>query len=360
MFADVSSGMRDREWTILPAVPREGWVSRTLRERGFEPIFTGGDRGGWDLRHLSELLRLIRRHDVDLVHTHLFGSALYGAVAATLCRRPAVATFHGDWDLREATGYRRMKIPVVDRLCDRKVFVSAPLRRTCVSEFGIRRGGSTVVENGIDTDRFRPRADDSFRTELGVTEDDFLVGSVGNVRPAKNHGMLLRVAAKLVHEGDDVQVVVVGKREGELFERLCRQRRELGLGTRVHFAGFREDIDRVFNSFDAYVLTSDSEGFSLTTIQAMASALPVVATRCGGPETLVDEGETGFLVDRRDVTAMANVLARLRSNDALRDRVGRRAREKVRRRYSADRMLDAYERLYRALLDDLGDGRERD
>lgn len=349
IYLDVAEGMRDRGWTSLTAVPREGWVSRALRDRRMEPIFTGGGRG-WDARHLADLVRLVRRRDVDLVQSHLFGSALYGGAAAKLCGVPAVATFHGPWDVREASGFRRVKVPIADRLCDRKVFVSEPLLRTYVDEIGMREEGAAVIENGIDTERFRPRGDRSFRDELGVGEGDFLVGSVGNVRRAKNHGLLLRVAGLLAQTAREVHVVLVGEGEGPLLERLLRQRAELGLDGRVHFAGFREDVERVLDGLDAYVLTSDSEGFSLTTVQAMATGLPVVATRCGGPEVLIDDGRTGFLVDRGDARAMADVLSRLRSDEGLRRRMGERARAEVTRRYSRERMLDGYEALYRSLL----------
>lgn len=352
IFLELCAAMRDRGWESLPAVPREGWLSSALRDRGFEPIFTGGGtRGSFDVRHLRELLNLIRRNDVDVVQTHLFGSALYGGMAARLSRTPAVATLHGDWDLKGTSGVRRVKIGVVGRVCARNVCVSDALRRTCVEEYGMEADGTMVIENGIDTDRFRPRNDDGFREELGVGEDAFLVGAVGNVRPAKNHMMLLRVAAELTGEVHDAHVVLVGDRGGDGFDRLQDERRRLGLEGRVHFAGFREDVARVLNSLDAYVLTSDSEGFSLTTVQAMASGLPVVATKCGGPEVLIDSGRTGFLVERGDSRAMASALAELEADPDRRARVGKRARAQAERRFTLGRMADGYERVYRDVLD---------
>lgn len=355
VFLEVAARIRDRGWTSVAAVPREGWVSEHLRDRGLEPVFTGAGGGrGWDVGYLWELVRMIRSADADVVQTHLFGSALYGGAAATLSGAPAVATLHGEWDLRETTGYRRIKIPIVDRVCDRRVFVSEPLRRVCVGEHGMAVERTAVIENGIDTGRFRPREDDGFRRELGIPGDAFLVGAVGNVRPAKNHDMLLRVAAELSDAGTGVQVVLVGDQDGEGFERLRRRRHRAGLEERVHFAGFREDVERVMNSLDVYVLTSDSEGFSLTTVQAMASALPVVATRCGGPERLIDHGRTGILVPRGDARAMAGALVELRSDPDRRVRIGRAARAEVEERYSVERMVDAYERLYRDVVDGAG------
>lgn len=352
IFVEISSRMRRHGWTTLPAVPRKGWLSRKLHQRGVDTILTGEDYGhGWDVRYLMRLVSEIRQNEVDIVHTHLFGSALYGGLAASICRIPTVSTFHGHWDLREATGYRRIKIPIVNRLCDRIVFVSEPLQHTCLEEFGLDPERSTVIANGIDTSRFRPRDSDDFRDELALDENDFLVGAIGNVRPAKNHEMLLRVAADLAEDVEGIHFVLVGDHEGQGFERLCRERSRAGLEDRVHFVGFREDVERVLNSLDAYVLTSDSEGFSLTTVQAMASAVPVVATRCGGPEVLIEDGRTGFLVDREDHSAMADVLDRLRADPKLRAHIGKEARAEAERRYSVTRMVEQYEYLYRDVLE---------
>lgn len=351
VFLDVAEGIRDRGWRSLTAVQREGWVSRALADRGFDPWITGG-AGSWDLSLIADLVRFIRREDVDLLHAHLFGSGLYGGVAARISGIPSVTTLHGRKDLQGLRGYRRVKLPLFDVVCDRKVFVSEPLRSLYRDRVGGSLRGAEVIHNGIDTERYRPTGNTAFRRELGIDPHEFLVGTVGNVRPAKNHALFLEAAGSLRDWMPDCHFVLVGQAVGPLFDRLSRRRQELGLEDTVHFVGFREDVARVLNSFDAYVLTSESEGFSLTTVQAMATRLPVVATRCGGPEVLIEDGETGFLVNRGDALAIASTLRRLRMDKDLTSRVGEAARDYVVGSFSVEAMVDAYECLYREVLEE--------
>lgn len=351
VYLEVADRIRRRGWKSLTALPREGWLGDRLRQRGLVPLFTGG-KGGWDFTLLRELVELILKRDVDLVHSHLFGSALYGGVAAKVAGVPCIASFHGLWDVKEASGYRRIKIPMVDWLCHRRIFVSKALRRSYLEDVGMRSIGTRVIENGIDTGQFAPRLDRSFRNELGVSDEEFLVGTVGNVRPAKNHGLFLQVASQALTLDDDFRFVLVGEGEGELYRELRRERRRLGLESRVEFAGFRSDVARVFNSLDAFLLTSNSEGFSLTTVQAMASGLPVIATRCGGPEDLIEDERTGFLVSTDESEEIVRLLSKLKGDESLRTQIGERAREKVEQRYSITRMLNDYHELYQEVLRD--------
>jgi len=118
----------------------------------------------------------------------------------------------------------------------------------------------------------------------------------------------------------------------------------------VTFAGFRPDVHRALASFDAYAITSRSEGFSLATVQAMASGLPVVATRCGGPEEIVDHGATGILVPNGSPEAVADALFHLRNDAAARHSLGEQARRVAETRYTVAAQVRAYERVYEEAL----------
>jgi glycosyltransferase involved in cell wall biosynthesis len=140
--------------------------------------------------------------------------------------------------------------------------------------------------------------------------------------------------------------VVAGDVRGPQGESLLRQRDALGLADYVTFLGFREDVWDVLGALDVYVSTSQSEGFSLTAVQALATGVPVVATRSGGPEEIVTDGQTGFLVEVGAVGAIAGALMRLVRDPALRASLGRAGPPSVTTRFTLRRMLDAYEKVY--------------
>ncbi len=118
----------------------------------------------------------------------------------------------------------------------------------------------------------------------------------------------------------------------------------------MNFVGFRPDIVPPLRSFDAFVLSSKSEGFSIATVQAMASGLPLVATRSGGPEEIVTDGVDGLLVPRADPAALAAGMLRLAGDSELRARLGTAARASARAKFSLAKMLESYEEIYRAAL----------
>ena len=127
--------------------------------------------------------------------------------------------------------------------------------------------------------------------------------------------------------------------------------RDLHLEGTVHFCGFVEDSAAFLRGVDMFVLTSRTEGFSIATLEAMATGLPVVATRCGGPEEIVTDGVDGSLVPVGSPAAVADALLDYINDPARREQAGRRARQTVTDRFSVERVASAYERIYCELLD---------
>lgn len=149
---------------------------------------------------------------------------------------------------------------------------------------------------------------------MGAGPDDFLVVAVGNIRPAKDYGTLLRAAALLRQEGVPLRLVIVGEGAGRLLHELEAERRQLGLEDVASFAGFRSDARRLLASADAYVSSSTSEGFSLSTVEALWLGRPAVATRSGGPEAIIQDGRTGRLVPTANPWALARGLMEVHRN----------------------------------------------
>lgn len=351
VFVTLVEGLARRGWDCVPAVTEEGWSSRALEKRGLEPVIVRSS-GGWDAVHLSRLWSLMGKERVDLVQAHLLGPALYGSLAARLRGIPAAATFHGTWDFRNPGSLLGVKRRVLETCLDVAVFVSRSLRTKIVGEEGAACSMPTaVIPNGIDTSRFNGSERKQVRSELGVTGEDFLVGTVGNLRPAKSHRTFLRLAARLRQHDDRYRFVVVGDTSVEAFRELRTLQAELGLEDCLDFTGYRSDVGRIMGGLDVFVLTSRSEGFSLTTVEAMASGLPVVATRCGGPEEIIEQDRTGVLVNVGQLDEMARAVEEVRASPALGRRLGDAARRHVVREYSRSRMIDSYETLYRDLLE---------
>ncbi len=320
----------------LAAEP-EGPLASEFRAAG---VATETVPKGWRLDPTLplRLARSLRRARVEVVHTHNPLALIYGAPAGTLARAGVVHTKHGEnLDTPRQLVLRRAAALLVDAF----VAVSETTADHARATHDVAPRKLAVIANGIDLDRFGPdpavRAE--VRREIGVPAGAWVVGTVGRLVDLKNQALLVRALART-----DQHVVIVG--EGPEQDAIERVVAELGAGARVHLAGRRSDVPRMLCAFDVFALPSTSEGLPLVLPEAMATALPVVATRVGGVPQVVDDGETGFLVDSRDEAALRTRLVELARDPARSRAFGARARKLAIDRYSLDRMWAAYRAIY--------------
>lgn len=345
---DLLRGLDGERWRHVLCVPEEGWITRELRAGGMEPVILPTSSRG---TYLRGLLRIVRERRIDLIQAHLLGTAFYASLAGILAGVPVVTTFHGASDVRlPRSPANRVRYGVIRRGSRRVVTVSEPLREELLERGHLRADETTTIPNGIDTAVFRPRDDRGFRREIGVEDGHVLVGAVGNLRGAKDYPTFLRSAALLAERSSDYRFVVAGDDRGPLFDELLALRDALGLRDRVVFAGFRPDVHRVLNALDAFVVSSSSEGFSLAAVQAMASGVPVVATRCGGPEQILTHERDGLLVPVGAPAEIAAAVDRLRLDPALRERLVEAALRRAADDFSVAGMVRSYEAVYREAL----------
>lgn len=312
------------------------------RELGL-PVDVLPTAGRFDLHLLRGLYRLVREHDIRLVHAHLFSPAVYASAVRLLAGVPVVATFHGLSDAAASGFGGRLRYRLIERNAA-AVAVSEPLA-DALGRAGLERDRVHVIHNGVDTGAFASGDRAAVRDELGVAEGSILVGSLGNLRAAKDYANLIRAAALLAHD-PRFRFAIVGERSEPLYSELLELRDELGLTDRFHFWGFREDVPDVMAAFDVLVISSSTEGFSLAAVQGMAAGTPVVATRSGGPERIITDGADGLLVPPGNPVALAEAIARIADDRDLRTSVVECARRTVASRFSLSAMLDRYEELY--------------
>lgn len=299
------------------------------------------------------LFGAIRELSPAIVHTRNLG-ALDALPPAWLAGVPARVHGEHGWNIDDLSGenvrHRRLRSlyrPLVDHYVSVSEHLACYLRET----IGVPNERVTQIYNGVDSHRFRPG-------EAGLPHGDFgdprnvVIGTVGQLRPEKNQGMLVDAFARLVAQGHEaagrLRLVVVGNgpEENDLERRVA----EAGIADRVWLAGARNDIPELLRALDLFALPSKTEGISNTILEAMATGLPVVATDVGGNAELIVDGATGTLVPADDPDAMADALWRYARDPQRRSEHGSAARRRVLERFSLETMVDAYTRVYDALL----------
>jgi glycosyltransferase involved in cell wall biosynthesis len=221
----------------------------------------------------------------------------------------------------------------------------------------VRTGKTATIHNGIDLDVFRPDLQPLDKlADLGVPPDARVIGTVGHLAPLKGLDTLIDAAPAVLAEVPDAHFVIVGAAIYEShrqYERLLRQRVEAaGLGRRVHFLGFSDDVPRLLATFDAFVLCSRSEGFGRAVAEALAAGCPAVCTAVGGVVEICRHGVDGLLVPPDRPEALVRGLVRLMTDAPLRHRLTASGLRRVRERFSLERQAELFRQAIRAVRPD--------
>jgi glycosyltransferase involved in cell wall biosynthesis len=293
-----------------------------------------------DALGLVELVRLCRRLRPDIVHAHSSKVGVLGRVAAALARVPArVYTVHG-WSFAAYDGLAGRMYLWLERLMrpltTATVCVAEATREQGVAARACDHARTVVIHNAVEVP--------SFGAPVETTGPPRII-SVGRFAYPKDFATLLKslalldadYRATLVGDGPDLTEVAAAVDAG-------------GLSDRVELLGARGNVSELLARSDVFVLSSRSEGFPVSILEAMAAGLPVVATDVGGVAEAVVDGETGILVPAADPEALAAALEKLVADVGLRDRLGAAGRERALRLFDAPRYRAAHLDLYRREL----------
>jgi glycosyltransferase involved in cell wall biosynthesis len=279
-----------------------------------------------------------------VIAAHLYGSSLYASLLGKLLSIPVVSVLHGQSDVPDAERFSYLKAAIVRAGSRRVVFVSEHLKEHLRPRLRLPASQCAVIPNGVDTRVFRPNRDCSLRAELGLSDDTVLLGAIGNIRKPKAYDVLLRAVRTLIERPRRLHLVIAGDCANALGAQLEHLKHELGMASHVTFLGLRPDVSRVLNNLDVFVLSSQTEGFSIACIEAMACGIPVIATRSGGPEQIL-QGQTGLLVPTGDPEALAAAVERVISSRDLAASLTAKALNRVHEQYSLTTMLARYQTL---------------
>jgi glycosyltransferase involved in cell wall biosynthesis len=313
--------------------------------------FLGIEREGRSLAPWRELVRFMRRRGVDILHTHKLGSNFWGSILSAPARVPVfIAEEHGVATERPLIR-RVLDRHLIARRADAFVAVCAADRDRMVAVEHVPREKIRVIHNGI-VGRRPESSPEAIRGDLGISADAKVVGAVATMRPEKGIDVLIQAAVPLSKQFPDVRVLLIGGpdfAQPHVRAELEQLRDSLGLQDVVTFVGLRLDIPDIISAFDVAVLCSDREASPLSIMEYMEAGKPTVATRVGGIPELVQDGETGLLVEPRDPDGLAQAVATLLDDPERSAAMGQAARELRRAEFDLSVTVERFESLYEEL-----------
>lgn len=268
------------------------------------------------------LASLIEDEGIDIVHTNT-STVAEGAIAARMAMRPHV------WHLHEALEFYSTLKPLlplyltyrfIDLLSDYVVVGSNALEKAVGKT--VRRDKMRRIYNGVE----RPdviKSGEPLRRELGLPEGCRIVCTIGSIIKEKDHLNFVEAAVRVINARKDVYFVAAGAIEDFSVWKAVEEKIKIhSIGDKVRFLGFRNDVGRILSESDVYVVPSETESFNMSAAEAMACSMPIAATRCGGPEEIVSDGETGLLVPIKDPDALAKAIISLIDDPEKRRQMG--------------------------------------
>jgi glycosyltransferase involved in cell wall biosynthesis len=308
-------------------------------------------RPGLDLGVARRLAHVLHARGVEVVHAHQYTPFFYAALAKLqLVGRPRVIlTEHGRHFPDIVSGRRRsLNTWALSRLADRINAVCGFSAGALASHDGFPRNRIEIIPNGVEPGDFVPAlTPDAARRAAKLPERGPLIVSIARFHPVKDQATLVRGFARALAQVPDARLILAG--DGPLKPELERLAGELGVADRVHFLGIRSDVPLLLQAADIFCLTSLSEAASLTVLEAMAAARPIVLTDVGGNSELVRDGREGLLVPRGDAAAVGAAIVRLLSDRGLAERLSAAAASRVRREYPLSATIGRYYALYEEL-----------
>ncbi len=338
---------------VAAVAPPEGPLADALAARGVEVLpFVFRDEAGkrWPQERLRvDLARLLRRRKPDLLHANsLAMGRLSGPVAAEL-GLPSIA------HLRDVVGLSRRA--VADLNCHMRLLAVSEATRAFHVAHGLAAECTHVLHNGVDLDRFRPRAPSGFlHRELGLPRGAKLVGNIGQICLRKGQDAFVRAAVIVARRFPNVHFPIVGERwsdkpESREFEQSLRDAAAGPLAGRLHLLGYRDDVERFLNELTLLIHSARQEPLGRVLLEAAASCVAVVATDVGGTrEIFPPSSRSARLVPPDDPDATAAAVVELVQDEALRAELAAAARRRAEEAFDAQRAAAGLIDHYRSVM----------
>jgi glycosyltransferase involved in cell wall biosynthesis len=287
---------------------------------------------GPSAKSLIRTAAFVRRHRIQVVHaTDRPRDASYVSLLGYMSGAISVVHMHAPvsqlsrptlWGMRNATA----------------IFAVSDDVRVKLVDMGIAADKIYTIHNAVDADHFDPdrtaASRPSIREQFGIPKDARIAGIVARMNPWKGQYELIGAVSRLKDSFPDLHVMILGENVPEMRDEYEKRARAGGIGDRVHFGGFQQDVRPFLREFDLFVHPSYHEPFGLSIAEAMAMQKPVIACNTGGVPEIITHGRDGWLVEERSEEAVATAISALLNDPELCRQMGQRARETVRSRFS--------------------------
>ena len=317
---------------------------KALQQDGIE-ITTTPRQPGFDTRLIKAIRQHIKQHNIDIVHCHQYTPWVYGTLAALMTSAKVIFTEHGRFYPDSSSWKRRIINPLLCMATHAITAISEATRQALTEYEFIPAQKIAVIYNGIAPLQPATTNTDALRASLGIAENALIFGTIARFDPIKNQLMMIRAFAKAKASHAAIHLLMVG--DGEERERLEAEVERLGITASVTFTGYIPNPAEMLAAMDIFLLSSLSEGTSMTLLEAMSLSKPCIVTHAGGNPEIIHNDYNGLVVPNDNAQAFTEAMCQLIDDPGQRAEFARHAQLRFAAQFNRQHMLAGYYSLYK-------------
>ena len=309
--------------------------------------YTFNSKRKFDLQFIKELIKYIKKYDINIIHSHGYKPSIIGFLISKITSAKLVVTCH----LWYNKGSLKLQFyHYLEKICMLKasevIAVSKPIKDEI--EQKIKRNVK-LIYNGININYYnfydQEETNDYFKS-IGITNSDFIIGSVGRLNKQKRFDIIINLAQKLKisNNNSNIKFIIIG--DGKLRDELSYKIKELSLENTVFLLGYREDTINFIKKFDIFLITSEIEGLPMVLLEAMAKAKAIVTTPVGSIPDFIHHNKNGLIFDLEDINGLIKNINKLINDPDKRNSISQNAFTTYKNKLTANAMTHEYYKLY--------------
>ena len=340
--ARLAMKLKEAGHNVIFVLRRDGFLNDYCKDSGLTVEFAR-IRSALDLKSIFTLIKLIKKHNIDIVHGHIAKEYWAIVIAAGLTHIKVVLTRHLIIPFNRTTHWIAKKANSI-------IAVSEAVKDTIVRENIIPQEKIKVIYNGVDTNLFSPASGleiDEIRKYYGFDKDDFIIGNVGHMG-CKGQYEIIMAMEDVCKKYPNIKCIFVSETSTvPLYEKLASK---LGIRNNIFFKGFQKDISKIMKMIDLFCIMPSIEAFGIVIIEAMACARPVIGANTGGIKEIINDNVTGFLVFREDIKALSKAITFMIENKKEAAMMGLEGCNLVKRKFDLKDHISRTEEVYYQIL----------
>ena len=344
---DIARKLDRERYSVIIITFEDGPVRNIYKDIGIT-VYIISKKKWIDLDFILRLRKVFVMERIDVVNPHHYGPLIYTFIATRNMRTKLIYTEHSRWQLEQLSLIKKMLNMIMLHRSDALIAISKQIEDYYIRNLRIRSEKVHLINNGIDLDIYNKKTNKYLKRSFGLQEHEKVIGIVANLRPEKNHKLLISAFSNVAAIQKDVRLFLIGLDcmggEAHLFAA------KSNASDKIHFLGQREDVPALLSILDLLCLPSKYEGLPLTLLEAMACGVPVIGSDVLGINEVVKHNVNGLLFPPNDEKQLTENLLYLLNDDSLRNRIAEAGRSFVIRNFSLDEKVKEYEQLFSTVV----------